>query len=161
MWSNILALATVFTLVLGVEGSWAFTRKVKDISGSSEATGDAIPAATTERFIPPSEAALRLARSASAGVGASAGTNYCYRAIKYIIADAFGKNRECVRSKLLTQGSAKNAGPELLKIGFVLDNSKCKTPGTIRVYRGAHLKGYRDDKGTIHGDVQVVGEIVD
>lgn len=148
---SILALA----LVSNLDYSEAFTRRVKGVNAVSDATGDAV--VTAGRLTPPSDLGLRIARSASAGVGAAAGKNYCYRAIKFIIADALGKDRKCVW-RSMTQGSAKNAGPELEKMGFVKDNSKCKTPGAMRVYKGASKKGFANDKGTIHGDVQVVGD---
>lgn len=144
-----------FLLVVNFEESEAFTRRVKNIEGESQSTGDAM--SSPSRFIPPSDIGMRLAKSASAGVGYSAGKNYCYRAVKYIIADAMGKNRDCVKS-FMGQISAKNAGVDLLRVGFVLDNSKCTTPGAVRVYKGVPRPGGKPSKGDIHGHSEVVGD---
>lgn len=133
----------------------AATKKVKSLDGTSEATAD------TPVFgqgpLSSSAAALSLARSASEGAGRlSEQGALCYRAVKQIVADAFGKDLQCVRG-ILSSVSAKNAGKDLLRFGFVLDNSKCKEPGTIRVYKGVRTRR-KATAGDIHGHVEVVGE---
>ncbi|KYG65749.1 hypothetical protein AZI86_01345 [Bdellovibrio bacteriovorus] len=141
-------------LVAGLQTSDAFTRRV-NIDGESQSTGDALQ--SPSRFVPPNDIGMRMAKSASAGVGYSAGKNYCYRSVKFIIADAMGKNRECVKSHM-SQISAKDGGSDLLKVGFVLDNSKCETPGAVRIYKGVLRRGYSASKGDIHGHSEVVGD---
>lgn len=143
-----------FLLVAGLQSSDAFTRRV-NIDGESQSSGDALQ--SPSRLVPPNDIGMRIAKSASAGVGYSAGKNYCYRSVKAIIADAMGKDRECVRSHMV-QGSAKDGGSDLLKVGFVLDNSKCNTPGAVRIYKGVRRRGYAVTKGDIHGHSEVVGD---
>lgn len=133
----------------------AWSRKLKSIDGVSQSTGDALQ--SPSRFVPPNDIGMRIAKSASAGVGYSAGQNYCYRSVKFIIADAMGKNRDCVKSHMV-QGSAKDGGSDLLKVGFELDNSKCNTPGAVRIYKGVRRRGYAPTKGDIHGHSEVVGD---
>jgi hypothetical protein len=126
------------------------------IDGGSDATADAL-STNPGGFIPPSNVALRIARSASSGVGSDVDYAYCYRAVKKIIADGLGKDLNCIRT-ILNDGSAKNAGKDLLELGFVLDMNKCDVPGTARVYSGRPVKGRRNTAGTYHGDIQIVGD---
>lgn len=148
-------LLLMLTLVMDSSLSTAATKKVKSLDGTSEASADA--PTYGQGPLSSSAAALSLARSASEGAGRlSRSGAYCYRAVKQIIADAFGKDLQCVRG-ILSNGSAKNAGPDLLRFGFVLDNSKCDEPGTVRVYKGVRTRR-KASAGDIHGHVEVVGE---
>ncbi|WP_374075221.1 hypothetical protein [Bdellovibrio bacteriovorus] len=107
----------------------------------------------------PSDDMVKLAQSASQGAGNLKEKGaLCYRAVKQIIADALGKDLACVRS-ILSSGSAKDAGADLLRMGFIEDSSQCKTPGAIRVYKGSKPYGkYRPTAGDIHGHIEVIGD---
>ncbi|WP_413943320.1 hypothetical protein [Bdellovibrio sp. HCB-162] len=117
---------------------------------------------TTSSFTPsssePSTDMLKLAQSASEGAGRLKEKGaLCYRAVKQIIADAFGKDLACVRG-ILSSGSAKDAGGDLLKMGFIQDMSSCNKAGAVRVYKGVGAPGYRKLPGDIHGHIEVVGD---
>lgn len=152
-----LILLLILSVSLSVPSSYAFTRRPKTIDGGSEASGDA-STNFSQSTSSPSAAALNLARSASEGAGRLKEDGaLCYRAVKQIVADAFGKDLLCVRGILSSRG-AKDAGSDLLRFGFVKDSSKCKEPGTIRVYSGRRLKKFNPLDGDIWGHVEVVGD---
>lgn len=119
---------------------------------------DATSVASPPEIDTVNEDMLQLARSAGEGAGRLKKMGaYCYRAVKQIVADAFGKDLNCIRS-ILNEGSAYEAGEDLEQMGFVNDSSKCKTPGAIRVYKGQKIPGIRRLAGDIHGHVEVVGD---
>jgi hypothetical protein len=155
---NILLLSLVVVFfALGASPSQAFTKRQKSLDGGSEASGDAL-SNFSHLVSTPSDAALSLARSASEGAGRLKEDGaLCYRAVKQIIADAFGKDLLCVRNILSSRG-AKDAGGDLTRFGFVKDMSKCKEPGTVRVYKGVRSRKYRPTDGDIWGHVEVVGD---
>lgn len=100
----------------------------------------------------------RLAASAAAGVGRSNEGPVCYRSVKKIIAHALGKDLQCVRG-IVHGVSAYMASTVLIQAGFYNDQSKCTTPGAIRVYRGNPMArgGRLPTAGDTHGHIEVVG----
>lgn len=141
--------------------TFAFSRrapKVIDYHQTSYIEGNRSSYSTTSSNAAPSDDMVKLAQSASQGAGNLKEKGaLCYRAVKQIIADALGKDLACVRS-ILSSGSAKDAGADLLRMGFIEDPSNCKTPGAIRVYKGYKPSGYRPTAGDIHGHIEVVGD---
>ena len=103
----------------------------------------------------------RLASAASGGAGRlvpSETSPYCYKAVKQIIAKGLGKDLECVRG-IITGGKAIDAVTSLPQAGFVMDMTKCRTPGAIRVYKGVGTPaGFKRQSGDTAGHIEVVGE---
>lgn len=157
MRNKLLLCFVLFSFSVSLSTSQAVTKRPKSLDGGSDASGDA-NASFSQSTSSPSAASLNLARSASEGAGRLKEEGaLCYRAVKQIVADAFGKDLLCVRNILSSRG-AKDAGGDLLRFGFVKDMSKCKDPGTVRVYSGFRSRKYRPTDGDIWGHVEVVGD---
>jgi|GEM_PF-2047562 len=147
--------------VVFVEGAHAFSRRPVKVIDYEQAyhQDPSGPSSTVNYSSSGSEDMAQLAQSASDGAGdlpSGSKKALCYRSVKQIVADAFKKDLNCVRG-LLSSGSAKDAGSDLEKIGFVDDRSKCTTPGVIRVYAG-YKKTKWATAGDIHGHVEVLGD---
>lgn len=144
------------TLIWGLMANNSQSCSSREIDYQTATSNDGNPRSYSNQA--PSSLMLQLARSASEGAGfLNTDRALCYKGVKQIIADAFGKDLNCVR-KVLSSGAAKDAGNDLTRAGFVNDMSQCKQPGVIRVYKGNKMPGYNALPGDTYGHIEVIGE---